>query len=78
MSCDNRNSMKTKDKTTTSSIPAEREWLSYQEGSIISGMSVPTLRRWARDGRLKVSRLSVTAVRIHRGELRKLLEEGMV
>lgn len=60
------------------SIPAERLWLTYREAQILTGISKPTLRRWARMGRLKVSRLSGTAVRIHRDELRRLLEEGMV
>lgn len=54
-----------------------KDWLSIDEAAEVIGVHPRTVRRYIRDNRLPVSRVSTQVVRIRRSDIDKFLESGL-
>jgi excisionase family DNA binding protein len=52
--------------------------LTYLAAAKRLGVSLPTIRRWAYSGRLKIRKYSATCVRVPRSEVERLEREALV
>lgn len=65
--------MNSKDTTTTSGSESE-PWVNTKTACLHLGVSMPTMRRWIKAGRLKPKRTPTGEYRFRRSELDQLLE----